>query len=742
MSASSFLTVLVDAALRSLLVAVVVGLGLAISRTRNVVAQKAAWMLVLGAALLMPWAARWAAQAAWMPHGPALRVPSLRADSAAALPAAPSSGNAVVAAAALPSAEDLPLTRMEAKSPSLHTVKARTPRSDAAVDQRLSAAIHASLPAAVAAAPVVRKVETLRLPHLSGLSIALLVYAGVSAVLLLRLFYGLCAAGWLWFGAAPLKWDVYIDAEGLSIRASKRLSSPVTIGSGIVLPAGFETWDGEKLRIVLAHEASHVRQGDFWLQLCASIYTAIFWFSPLGWWLKHKLSDLSETISDGAAVELAASHASYAQVLLEFAAQPRQIPIGVAMANHGRLIPRIERLLNESSFRQAFAGGRARIATAVLLVPAALFAATTMVRVEAAQQTPPQQDVAPPPAVAPVPEPATGVAAPPAADAITFTPQAPAAAPAPPDVAPPSSPTTPAIAPAAPSADTWMTLRDGKNVLMLNDKKAMAQWKGQMDRWNGQLSRMNAAERARMMADQARMMASLKSPMFAGKGAWFKYGFGNDGNSYAYVTGSGESNTHFSGNWYEGSKAEIEKARKIAHGDFIWFERDGKSYVIDDPAAVAQLKPMQDKMEALGAQQEELGKQQEELGKQQEALSREQEQASVPTPDMTKELAQLTEAIKKLDAKKGGTVTQEELGELESKIGDLQGKIGDIQGSIGEKQGEFGEKQGALGEKQGELGEKQGRLGEEQGRIAREMDGKVLAMIDQYLKDGKAKLVP
>src|SRR6516225_1481717 len=55
--------VLIEAALRSLLVGMVVAIGLRVFRVHNVVAQKAAWGLVLTAALAMPWllpaAARW-----------------------------------------------------------------------------------------------------------------------------------------------------------------------------------------------------------------------------------------------------------------------------------------------------------------------------------------------------------------------------------------------------------------------------------------------------------------------------------------------------------------------------------------------------------------------------------------------------------------------------------------------------------------------------------------------------------
>jgi len=47
--------VLIESALRSLLAGLVVAIGLRVFRIHNVVAQKAAWGLVLTAALAMPW---------------------------------------------------------------------------------------------------------------------------------------------------------------------------------------------------------------------------------------------------------------------------------------------------------------------------------------------------------------------------------------------------------------------------------------------------------------------------------------------------------------------------------------------------------------------------------------------------------------------------------------------------------------------------------------------------------------
>ena len=209
-----------------------------------------------------------------------------------------------------------------------------------------------SIQGLIAYQPVVRRIQ--------WQSLAGFLYLAVAVALTLRVIFGLAAASRLWFGAQP----VFFDEEWgsfprLHLRSSAAIASPVTIGSAVLLPADYTEWDAEKLRIVLAHERSHIRQGDFYLQLLAAVYAALFWFSPLGWWLKNKLRNLGEAIGDHAALNQAASPASYARLLLEFAALPRPTLIGVDMARPSTISQRIERLLNDSAFRQAFAGGAA-----------------------------------------------------------------------------------------------------------------------------------------------------------------------------------------------------------------------------------------------------------------------------------------------------------------------------------------------------------------------------------------------
>jgi hypothetical protein len=515
----------------------------------------------------------------------------------------------------------------------------------------------------------------------------------------------------------------------------------VTIGSGIVLPAEYVHWESRKLRMVLAHERAHVRGFDFYLQLLAGLYTALFWFSPLGWWLRRSLATLGEAMADRAGMDVAASRSDYAQIVVEFAALPRRALPGVAMACSGNLTRRVEAMLNDGLLRKAFAEGRRRARFALLLVPVALFAATALVRVPAAQaaqsswivvqstppvtgpdtaSAPPQskppesatpQSAPPPdapgpdqaPAVAPNPAPAPDSAPQAAPDA---SPAPAAVPPMPPAPADQFAPSEPAVAPEPPAPRNDMTIVSGDHIVSLEGPQ----------------------RGSRIAVQDGRRING------------FAWQFSDDdGDSWAVVRGPGKDNFSFSGNGSGDIGAQIDKARSMTKGPFLWFSHDGKSYIIDDPATVARVEAMYKPMEELGRQQEVLGRQQEALGRQQEELGRRQEQASATVPDLSAKMAELKAALAKLQTAQGKTMTQEELAEIQEKLADLQGKLGDLQGEAGAKQGELGEQQGTLGEQQGKLGEEQGRLGAEQGRLADEAGKQVRSIIDQALRNHTAK---
>jgi beta-lactamase regulating signal transducer with metallopeptidase domain len=215
------------------------------------------------------------------------------------------------------------------------------------------------------------------------------------------------------------------------------------------------------------------------------------------------------------------------------------------------------------------------------------------------------------------------------------------------------------------------------------------------------------------------------------KGFSYHYGF-DDEERFIIVSGKSDSFT-MSGSTQD--SRHVEKLKKQIPGDFIWFQRDEKSYIIRDQATVDRARGLWAPQEELGRKQEELGKQQEELGRQQEELGNKMEQVRVKVPDMTAELDRLKAKLQKL----GPSATMEQIGDLQSEIGELQSKLGEIQSQAGEQQGKLGEQQGALGEKQGKLGEQQGELGRQQGELAEKATREMKELLDQAIKNGTAK---
>jgi beta-lactamase regulating signal transducer with metallopeptidase domain len=711
---------MLEAALRGLLAAAAVWAGLRLLRLANVLVLKAAWALVLVASVALPLAPRWQ----HVPASAALQLPAIFS-----VPQQ-SASNASASQESRPqvAASDGAMTSVETDSGSYSSPVISDDHAESAANREaiaddetaaaLSADVQETRHQSAAPLPAILVPARATAANRFSLRVAefcILLYLSVACALLLRLLLGLISAIRLWMTAerlSPLK------DPSWSVRSSKRVASPVNIGSGIVLPAEYIEWDEEKLRIVLAHERSHIRQGDFYLQLLAGLYACIFWFSPLGWWLKRKLYELGEAISDRAGLEQAASRTSYAQLLLEFAALPRPTLTGVAMARTSHLSQRIERLLNESSFRQAFAGSGRRAVLAVTLVPIALLTATSLVNVQAAtplpeiqanslsgQSTPEQvTDSAAAPAVAPASAPAPEAA--PDAAPLPAAPQSPDHAVVPAPAEPP--------APAAP-----MHLEDGSVVVVPH---------------------VQVNPRLRV---HPQIAAMPPLPPIDVHVLPFAYGFGQDGDPYAVVGSDGKVVTPNGGFFYHdsGRQAEIDKARMQAHGAFLWFRHDGKPYIVDDPAVVSQIEAMNKPMQDLQSQMHDLGKQMRELGNQQREKGHAMRDAAVQTPDLSKELAALKAAEASLQAKQGGTITQREIGDLQREIGRIQGELGSLQGKLMMQQSGIGKNMAEFGEQQGKLGGQMGKLGAEMGRIARENQEKIKGIIDQSLSNGKAKQV-
>ncbi|MGZ4787952.1 MAG: M56 family metallopeptidase [Terriglobales bacterium] len=665
------LMTLVESAIRAIALSGVAGLGLAAFRVRNTTMRLFTWTIVLYAALAMP-------MLEWMLPAVSVPAPALfhsksestaysieNAHSVDRDLARPASTEQTVGEAAFPS-------QMEIGEPS----HLQTP-----VSATTSEPTHSLLSS---------------VPPSTVLGTA---YFAVALFFMVRFFAGIAFSRRL-LRASQIIEDPRVAAKvaasakncGLGVlpttAESELISVPLTMGalrSTILLPANWREWDNRKLDAVITHEVSHVARRDGLTLRLSLLHRAIFWFSPLAWWLDGHLADLAEQASDEAALTFGTDSKDYARTLLGFfeALQVTHGRVwwqGVSMAKAGQAEKRLERILSWKGSVAMRLKKSIAVAVLTLAVPV-VYVAASVHAAKAQSHTPPAASAAPaagvPSSAAPQSEPSSA----PAAD------DAPAAAPvegAGPAVgAPIHAPVAP-MAPRSPVPPAAGTSRSGK------------------------------------------------SRSSYGHGFSYAYGF-DDEQRFVIVSGKSDSFT-MSGTTEDAH--HVEKLRKQIPGDFIWFQRDEKSYIIRDQATIDRARKLWAPQEELGKKQEALGKQQEELGKQQEELGAKMEQVRVNVPDMTAELDKLKAELKQLSS----TATMEQIGHIQSEIGELQSKIGDLQSSAGDQQGKLGEQMGALGEKQGKLGEEQGELGRQQGELAEKASQQMKQLLDEAIAKGIAQL--
>jgi bla regulator protein blaR1 len=203
-------------------------------------------------------------------------------------------------------------------------------------------------------------------------------YLLVTVVLLLRIAIGLLKAHAVWNRAVNLR----CGERGL-VRLSVEVVTPWTFRSRILLPHDALNWPKSRLSVVLAHEREHIRQMDFYLQIAARIYTALFWISPLGWWLQREYARLGEQTSDLAGLSHASSGTAYADILMNFCVENGSYGV-LHMARASGLRSRIDLILDKGAQERLLCSP-----TRAIFISACVFAcafALATASVEATQQ--------------------------------------------------------------------------------------------------------------------------------------------------------------------------------------------------------------------------------------------------------------------------------------------------------------------------------------------------------------------
>jgi bla regulator protein blaR1 len=690
-ASTSLLARAAEPAARSIFLACAVAILLGALRVKSVTPRLAVWKIVLYCALAMP-------VLGWILPALPLSVPAPKFIGSSVLRTAEPVPTSSTPTSTTPTVARRAAIESHTKTSAALAANRPTTKDEVALPvaepSRLSSAASASVRKQV-------RTESLfsRLKVLAGA-----VYVAVAAIFFARFLLGFVLSRRLECAARTVDDPRALGSLAFHSRAARlkklpRLAEseivlvPVTLGvrrSSILLPAGWRDWDDAELDAVMAHEISHVTRRDALTQRLSLLHRAAFWFSPLSWWLDRRIAELAEEASDEAALAHGADRTRYAETLLNFftvleSAPGRMHWQGVSMASPGTTERRVDRILAwkgvaSSGLKKSLALGFALFAAPVVFLAAAVHPAFQI-----------QTHTVPPPAQ-------VQEAAPPSAPV-------PAVAPAPAQLATPRALPTPLTTLVAPAPLTPVAAP----VALAPQVAPMA-----------------------LVAHVARLASLFQD---------------QDSNNYVFGSYDGETFVISHGKNFiyigrrgmtigsSGGSDEVDRLRGKYSGDFIWFRRDGKYFVIRDQATVSRAAGLFAPMQGLEEKQDELGKQQEALGEQQEALSQKMEEVKVAVPDMTADLDRVREKIKQLAA--GGT--QDELGELQSEIGELQSKIGELQSQAGRHQSEVGRQQGELGRKQGELGRKQGEIGRQQGDLSRKAAREMKSVIDDAVAHGLAK---
>jgi bla regulator protein blaR1 len=774
----SIISVLGESAVRSLALALAVAIVLRALRVQHAPLAKRAWTAVLILGLAMPVLV-------------ALRIPSFSFLALWSMP------RTIVLPATRPVSgqNSFALDTVDKSSADTSSIFTATPFAATSGQSELF------IPAATLEVPVPAPLQGAPAPvrHIAWWQIGFAAYLAITALLLLRVLLGLFLAARLWRRAQSFA----TSETDLPVRLSLDLRSPATVGHGILLPLEAIEWDDAALRATLAHETKHIREGDFYLQLAATLHHCFFWISPHAWWLRPQLSRLSETICDRAAIASSGDGLSYAQLLVRFATAERTPEGMLAMAQSAGLRERIERLIADPQLSSAFRHRRGQsIAAAALLVVAAVIAAASVHIVQpativlAAPQAPPPP-AAPPKPAAPSPAPAPAAApdaAPAPAPATPPPPAAPAPAPSGAPAPAPSTPAAPDVPPPPPAVGSCIPLVDqctgeaASGTHVIHVKPTIRLKANPVLKFDGKTMVIRNSDFVSPVIS-VQPFAMMHPPVIVKDGVHViampqveVVQPDMKGRGYAIYGPDGDHSVMMNG-WMGDSQAFRDEKAKHPGGT-IFFERDGKTYVIDDPALVKQAQQAYSHVNELGKQQGALGDKQGELGDQEGQLGELQGQIGELQGEMgnmhfdnmgnfkfempegfDKDIQVFTDGQTRL-ALERDKLTPQELAELEAKTKEArdrfnkdmeQFKAQQPQREAMEKQmrdqaeqirkqmeplvqkmHELAAKQGDLGRLQSELARQQSLLERQQREASREANSKVQSLIDQALKDGKA----
>jgi len=136
--------------------------------------------------------------------------------------------------------------------------------------------------------------------------------------------------------------------KAVKLGFSAKVSSPLVIGFFkplILLPIGLvNELSAEEVEMILLHELSHIKRGDFLVNILFRLVRILLFFNPLVWWLCKLIDAEREHCCDDRVIEITGDKISYVRTLVRFAENQMPSP-NLAMTLTQGMLGRVERLV-------------------------------------------------------------------------------------------------------------------------------------------------------------------------------------------------------------------------------------------------------------------------------------------------------------------------------------------------------------------------------------------------------------
>ncbi len=538
----------------------------------------------------------------------------------------------------------------------------------------------------------------------------------------------------------------------IGLRVSSDIDSPVAAGWWrpiVLVPAALVArMPPDLLEALLAHELAHIRRHDYLVNLAQSAVEALLFYHPVTWWLSRRIRVEREQIADDLAAHVLGEPRRLALALQELD-RLQFSPSNLALAaNGGHLMSRIQRLIRPHGRATTWNSLTWRLALPIL---ALLAVCVTVYAHDKAPSTGESSAVdsfvAPTRSIVVSSNAVLAVTADAATDVVTSE----------------------VIRNEVP-ADDLAPVASADDVALLD---------AHTDAVVAPVTPVSPVS-ARITRVAPVPPVPTVSPVVMPRRS-VHVSTESKGDGYAIVHAN-DADVTFSGNTRDLS--EVEKLRARVGGDFLWFRRSGKSYIVRDPALVAQAnaawkpaEPVNAKMEALSRQMELHSSKMDALSRkmeatsrlgdpaaadmertsaQMEAMSARQEQISSQQESLSARREALSGRIETLSRQREGVRSDAEREALQAQMERLHAQMQPLtvqMQQLSEKMRAQSEKMDAArkpmesisremeqaAKPMQALGEQMELLGKQQEKLSLEADQKIKSLIDQAARTGQVQ---